>query len=125
MSGRHFGTPEMGMDLGTVETLVRHGFPHATGRTVIHFKERVDQDDEEFKADAIAKLRQLAGRVIATFENEPANANLFVREFPNTDHFWLQTVWSPKDVLPDRRLIKIDSFYYAGYPEQPVAETVR
>lgn len=110
LTGRHYGNIKDGMDFGTCEALIRSGLPISNGHTIMHLKPNFEMDDEDFKNEAIPKLRQLRGEVIATFENEPANANLFLQEFPEAINFWLQTVWSPKDVFPDSRLVKVDNF---------------
>ena len=112
MTGRHFGSIDSGMDFGTCEALIRSGLPLSGGHTILHLKPNFQMDDEDFKNEAIPKLRQLRGEVIATFENEPANANLFLKAFPEATSFWLQTVWSTKDVFPSPQLIKIDNFFY-------------
>jgi hypothetical protein len=52
----------------------------------------------------------LRGEVVATFENEPGNANLLLEAFPDARHFLLDTVHSPEAEAPDSALIVIEDF---------------
>jgi haloacid dehalogenase-like hydrolase len=106
LSGRHVG----GMELGTVRALARHHFPYWRGRCAVHLKPSFDMEDRAFKDDALADIRSYHGTVVATFENEPANANLFVRAFPEALHFLLDTVTSPEPEEPSPDLIPSDDF---------------
>ena len=73
-------------------------------------------DDREFKTAALERIRALGGEVVATFENEPGNANLFMRAFPAAKHFLLDTVHSPGAEAPDPSLIQMDDF--TGFKEK-------
>jgi len=106
LSGRHVG----GMELGTVRALRKHGFPYWRGRCVVHLKPSFEMEDRAFKDDALADIRSYHGQVVATFENEPANANLFVQAFPEALHFFLLTVSSPKPEKPSPELIRTADF---------------
>lgn len=106
LTGRHVG----GMEIGTVRALVRHGFPMFRARTVLHLKPGFDVPDFEFKRDAVADIRSHGGPVEATFENEPGNANLFLKSFPEGLHFLLLTEHSPNAEVPDPALIQIPDF---------------
>jgi hypothetical protein len=63
----------------------------------------------EYKDHAIQNINSLHGRVIATFDNEPGNANMFFKQFPKAMNFWVKTTWNPDDhadtsglhVIPD------------------------
>jgi hypothetical protein len=106
LTGRHVG----GMVEGTVRSLRRHGFPFWRGRCVVHLKPSFEMADSTFKAEAVADIRSYQGQVVATFENEPGNANLFLRSFPEAVHFLLMTVHSPNADPPARTLKKIPDF---------------
>lgn len=91
LTGRHVG----GMEVGTVQALVRDGFPWGIGRTLLHLKPDFETPDAAFKDEALRDIRSLGGEVIATFENEPGNANLFSRAFPGALGFLLETTHAP------------------------------
>ena len=107
LTGRHVG----GMELGTIRSLLKHGFPCWRGRTEIHLKPDFETPDKDFKDDAIRDIHSLSGRVVATFENEPGNANLFVEAFPEALHFLLETVTSPEPEVPHESLILGPDFH--------------
>ena len=81
------------MGEATRASLLALGFPLAH-RATLHLKPTASINDTVFKADAVGQIRAL-GEVIATFENEPANANLFARSFPSAIHILLATAHSP------------------------------
>jgi beta-phosphoglucomutase-like phosphatase (HAD superfamily) len=107
LTGRHIH----GMGEGTVRALTAAGFPLWRGRTALHLKPTWEMGDRAFKDQALADIRSLHGPVVATFENEPENANLFVAAFPEALHFWIQTVHSPKAVEPHPALIRFTDFH--------------
>lgn len=109
LTGRHVG----GMEHGTVRALRTHGFPFWRGRCVLHLKPSFEMPDRAFKDEALADIRSYRGEVVATFENEPGNANLFLRAFPAALHFLLLTVCSPDAEAPSERLIATENFVYA------------
>jgi hypothetical protein len=106
LTGRHVD----GMARGTVDALLSRGFPFLSGRSTLHLKPEFTAPDKAFKRQAIESIRSLRGRVIATFENEPGNANLFLSAFPDAMHFFLETVHSPEAEAPDPALIRIPDF---------------
>jgi hypothetical protein len=106
LTGRHVG----GMEEGTVRSLKRHGLPFWRGRCVVHLKPSFEMADSVFKTEAIADIRSYYGVVVATFENEPGNANLFLRSFPDARHFLLTTVHSPDAEEPRPELVRIPDF---------------
>jgi hypothetical protein len=106
LTGRHVG----GMEVGTVEALRREGFPFWRGRCVLHLKPSFEMSDTGFKDDAVADVRSYRGAVVASFENEPGNANMFLRAFPDALHFLLTTVHSPSAEAPDPSLIQSADF---------------
>jgi hypothetical protein len=106
LTGRHVG----GMEIGTVRALTEHGFPYWRGRCVLHLKPSFEMSDRGFKDDALADVRSYQGRVVATFENEPGNANAFLRAFPEALHFLLRTIHSPRAPAADPGLVPSDDF---------------
>jgi predicted secreted acid phosphatase len=88
------GRDEPNMGRGTRDSLRAHGFPIDVERTELLLKPRFEDDDLAFKRDAIRRIG-LAGEVIAAFENEPGNANMFAEAFPHADVIFLETVHSP------------------------------
>jgi hypothetical protein len=106
LTGRHVG----GMELGTVSALRAQGFPFWRGRCALHLKPSFEMSDTAFKQAAIDDLRSYRGEVVASFENEPGNANLFLRAFPDALHFLLLTVHSPEAESPDPALIQSADF---------------
>ena len=106
LTGRHVG----GMDAGTAKALSNSGFPFWHGRTVLHLKPDFHLGDKPFKDQAMRAIKSHKGRVVATFENEPPNANLFLDNFPEAHHFLVGTVRHP-DGEPGRpELIAIPDF---------------
>lgn len=106
LTGRHVH----GMSQGTVHSLTQHGFPFWRGRTSLHLKPDFKMDDTAYKREALADIRSHQGNVVATFENEPANANMFLRAFPEAMHFLLQTEHSPNPERPHEHIVQIPSF---------------
>jgi hypothetical protein len=106
LTGRHVG----GMEVGTVRSLSKKGFPFWRGRCVLHLKPSFEMPDTAFKDDALHDIRSYQGEVVATFENEPANANLFLRSFPGALHVLLQTIHSPGAEPPSPALVQTRDF---------------
>ncbi len=106
LTGRHVG----GMEIGTSKSLTEHGFPFWRGRTSLHLKPSFDIPDKPYKKTALADIRSLGGRVVATFENEPGNANQFRKAFPDALHFLLLTEHSPEAEVPHPELVSLFDF---------------
>jgi hypothetical protein len=100
-----------GMGAGTAKALITAGYPYFCGRALLHLKPTFEEDDKRFKDRAIAQIRSYRGVVVATFENEPGNANLFLRAFPQAQHFLHGTVCAPDGDAPDEAVIRIDDFH--------------
>ncbi|MEZ4316768.1 MAG: hypothetical protein R3F61_04680 [Myxococcota bacterium] len=105
LTARHL--PDLGA--ATVESLLRHGFPLATGRTLLHLKPDRAVGDKPFKKAAMRDIAQL-GEVVATFENDPANANTLVEGFPGAIHVLLDTVRPADAPEPHPDLVWVSDF---------------
>jgi hypothetical protein len=106
MTGRHVG----GMHSTTVDNLVRDGFPIFDGGAALHMKPAFRMRDKEFKSQAVEHVRALVGEVVATFENEPGNSNLFLVSFPTALHVLIDSVHSPAAEAPHPDLYRIHDF---------------
>jgi len=67
-------------------------------------------NDRAFKDDAVADIRSYRGDVVASFENEPGNANMFLRAFPGAVHVLMLTIHSPEAEAPSPELVLSDDF---------------
>lgn len=106
LTGRHIH----GMEKGTVAALVDNGFPMFDGRAMLQLKPDFETADEPYKVEAIEAIKGLGGRVIATFENEPGNANLFLEGFPEARNLLVGHTHRP-DAPPARpEVLHVDDF---------------
>jgi hypothetical protein len=72
--------PQMGM--GTFGSLRSLGFPIGVSGTELILKPNAKMLDFEFKRFEATKLARI-GKVVASFDNEPENCNVFLRQFPD------------------------------------------
>ena len=63
-------------------------------RTAIVLKHKFEDLDLEFKREALGFVDEL-GVVVGTFDNEPANCNLFAERWPQALHFFVETAHAP------------------------------
>lgn len=104
------GRDAPGMGAGAVRSLRRFGFPVLTPTAILVMKPGFREPDETFKAEAVATVDAL-GTVVATFENEPRNANLFAKTWPKAQSFFLTTNSNPEKVVPlAEALVEIPDF---------------
>lgn len=82
------------MLVGCAASLRQHGFPVGLPRTAIVLKHRFEDLDLDFKREALGFMDDL-GVVVATFDNEPANCNLFADRWPGALHFFVETAHAP------------------------------
>jgi hypothetical protein len=68
--------------MGTIKSLRDSGFPIGIQGTELIMRPTVQTQDAIFKQQVTNYLRHY-GKVIATFDNEPANANVYRRAFPD------------------------------------------
>ncbi|MCY2961252.1 MAG: HAD family hydrolase [Planctomycetota bacterium] len=106
LTGRHVG----GMEIGTVRSLRENGFPFWRGRCVLHLKPSFEMNDSTFKQEAVLDVRSYQGEVVASFENEPGNANMFLRAFPDALHVLLETIHSPNAEEGSSALVRTADF---------------
>lgn len=111
LTGRHL--PEMGPP--TLVALQRWGFPIATGRANLHMKPNAAVADLAFKRLALEEIDRW-GTVVATFENDPANANHLVARYPDALNVLLDTVCALDAPEPDARLVRIRDFLPGSAP---------
>lgn len=98
-----------GMGAGTAKQLLERGFPLLTSRVCLHLKPEPTMSDADFKALALEEVGRL-GTVVATYENEPKNANLFARTFPDARHFLVGDRCSPDPPPLDGGIQRIEDF---------------
>jgi hypothetical protein len=83
-----------GMLLGTCRTLRDDGFPIAVPRVELAMKPTFEEGDMEFKHRLLDAFNEL-GRVVASFDNEPANCNMFHARWPSALSVLLDTQRAP------------------------------
>lgn len=97
------------MALGTFASLRDLGFPIGVVGTSLVTKPAFEIPDSDFKHDVAPSLVR-HGRVEATFDNEPANTNLFLHHHPEAKAVFLDTHHAPAPPELDPRAVVIDSF---------------
>jgi len=106
LTGRHIH----GMEEGTVKSLVAHGFPMFGGRAMLQLKPDFETADEPYKEEAMRMIDSLDGQVVATFENEPGNANLFAAHFPGATHVLVGNTHRPDAPPPVDEIVRVHDF---------------
>ncbi len=94
------GRDDPGMRQGTLHALESAGFPLPSEDVILHLKPTWEEDDLAFKTQVFEDLRAL-GEVVLAFENEPANANGFLRAFPSATVVLHATIHAPDPVPLD------------------------
>lgn len=82
------------MGLGTFGSLHSLGFPIGVAGVEIILKPDAQMADEAFKR-MIAPTLARVGEVVASFDNEPANCNLFKEAYPEADIVFVDTQHVP------------------------------
>lgn len=106
LTGRHIH----GMERGTAQSIVSNDMPLYGGRALLQLKPDFTTDDEVYKLDALSAIRSLNGQVIATFENEPGNANLFAEAFPEATHVLVGNTHRPDAPPPRDDIVRVRDF---------------
>lgn len=97
------------MALGSFASLRDLGFPIGVVGTELVTKPAFEIPDTEFKRGAAPEFRRI-GEVIAVFDNEPANCNLFLDAHPECTAVLLDTQVAPDPPPPDPRVQVVGSF---------------
>ena len=100
-----------GMRLGTEESLLACGFPYQKERTLLITKESFEQDDTEYKIQALHTIREL-GEPVLFVDNEPSNVNAFKGQCPDALTVFIETDHSPRDIVPNQDIPWIRSFCF-------------
>jgi beta-phosphoglucomutase-like phosphatase (HAD superfamily) len=82
------------MGLGTFRSLRDLGFPIGVAGTEVVLKPDAAMPDEAFKR-LIAPTLARVGRVIASFDNEPGNCNVFKEVYPDCESVFVDTQHMP------------------------------
>jgi hypothetical protein len=78
------------MGVGTFSSLRDLGFPIGVAGTELVLKPRADMLDAEFKRYEAPRLSRV-GTVVAAFDNEPENCNVFAATYPEADSVFVDT----------------------------------
>jgi hypothetical protein len=97
------------MALGSFASLRDLGFPIGRVGTELVVKPTFEMPDVDFKRSVLPELRRV-GSVVAAFDNEPANVNLFIDAFPACAGVFLDTQYAPNPPPLDDRAHVIHSF---------------
>jgi hypothetical protein len=97
------------MSVGTFASLRDLGFPIGVVASTLVTKPTYDMPDTEFKR-AVAPAFSRVGHVIASFDNEPANINLFLEYHPHAHAVFVDTQHAPSPPVLDERASVVDSF---------------
>ncbi len=82
------------MALGSLASLRDLGFPIGVPGTQLVLKPDAQLRDDDFKRDFMPALRH-SGQLVASFDNEPGNCNIFKNVFPEMESFLLDTQHLP------------------------------
>jgi hypothetical protein len=97
------------MALGSFASLRDLGFPIGVIGTELVVKPRFEMLDDVFKRAVAPDLRRL-GTVIASFDNEPLNVNIFLEAHPESIGVFLDTQYAPAPPALDPRADVIHTF---------------
>jgi FMN phosphatase YigB (HAD superfamily) len=97
------------MRAGSVESFQRLGFPVPGPRVELLMKPVFELSDDDWKAEAYARLRQLGG-VVAVFDNEPTHVNGYRAAFPDATVVHLATDDSGRPVTLSDGIVSIKDF---------------
>jgi hypothetical protein len=100
------------MLVGVAQSLRQHKFPVGCVRTSIILKPAFHIEDVAFKRDALPFIDTM-GEVVAAFDNEPANCNLFAHHWPRASSFFLRTSHAPNPPPLAPSVFHIDDFVVA------------
>ena len=101
------GRDEPRMKTGTIESLQKWNFPVATSRADLVLKPYKELDDAEFKRDHFSIFPH--DEKVWFFENEPVNIHLVLKDCPNVNVVYFDSVHSGK-APPPEGLLTINHF---------------
>jgi hypothetical protein len=101
------------MALGTFASLRDLGFPIGVVNTSLVLKPDFDTPDVTFKR-GVAPAFGKVGRVIAAFDNEPGNNNLFLEFHPHARSIFVDSHHAPDPPALDANVSVIESFVIEG-----------
>ncbi|GIW21182.1 MAG: hypothetical protein KatS3mg068_0189 [Candidatus Sericytochromatia bacterium] len=78
------------MRKGTIENLEENNFPIKDKNKSLIMKPSDEMTDHEFKHIAMEEIKKY-GNILAGFDNEPINANIFKEHLPNSQIFFVET----------------------------------
>jgi len=78
------------MGAGTFSSLRDLGFPIGVAGTELVLKPRAEMADAEFKRYEAPRLSRV-GTIVAAFDNEPENCNVFASTYPEADSVFVDT----------------------------------
>jgi hypothetical protein len=99
------------MSAGSWSSLRTLGFPIGVVGTELVCKPSFDIPDETFKRGVAPTMARL-GEVIAAFDNEPANCNLFLRAHPSCTSVLLDTQHVPGAPALEPGVVCLESFLF-------------
>ena len=97
------------MALGSFASLRDLGFPIGLVATELVVKPTFDMPDAVFKKNVAPELSRL-GEVVAAFDNEPSNVNLFLEAYPESTGVFLDTQYAPNPPPLDPRARVVHHF---------------
>jgi hypothetical protein len=97
------------MALGTFASLRDLGFPIGVVGTSLVTKPTFEMPDTVFKHGVAPKLARNS-KLVASFDNEPANVNLFLEHHPGAAAVLLDSQHAPDPPALDERAVVVDSF---------------
>lgn len=103
------GRDAPGMLVGCAASLRQHKFPVGVAHTTIVLKPDFETSDLDFKTDAVEYIHGL-GTVVASFDNEPGNCNLFRRRWPDALTVFVKTQHAPNPPVLADGVVTIEDF---------------
>jgi hypothetical protein len=98
-----------GMALGSFASLRDLGFPIGVLGAELVVKPTFEMPDAAFKREVAPSIARL-GELVAVFDNEPANVNLFLETHPTATGVFLDTQYAPNPIPLDPRVVVIENF---------------
>lgn len=96
---------------GTSRNLKEYGFPLDKDGSNLILKPDPRMSDHDFKDIAMKEMKKF-GNMIAGFDNEPINANIFKTSFPEANVFFVETNHSPNPPNILENIHTIKDFYF-------------